>query len=415
MSQGGLVVSSGSGGGAVDSVTGTTGQIVATPTTGNVVVSIDPTYVGQTSITTLGTITTGVWNGTAIDLASFVTGNLAVSHLNSGTSASASTFWRGDGTWATPAGTGVSSVSGTSNRITSSGGSTPAIDISASYVGQSSITTVGTITSGTWTGTTIGVTHGGTGLTSIATGSILYGSASNVYSPLAVGEDGSVYQTMNGLPAQANASNRVYQYVDYVNDAYDSDSSGSNSGASHAGLTAANVGVIQLFTGNSTSGKVALLTTGDGGRYNNLIYGGGTQTLTMYIQTPVLATGGDDYTLFCGFLDNLFFSSLQNGVYFQYTRSINTNWLINTMNGGTNTQTATSTPVGTGWTKLQIVSTIAPLHTFYINGVSVGTISTNTPTNTVAIVFFIQKTAGTTSINFNVDYWEYLNILTTSR
>lgn len=44
---------------------------------------------------------------------------------------------------------GVTSVSGTSNRITSTGGATPTIDISASYVGQSSITTLGTITTGT--------------------------------------------------------------------------------------------------------------------------------------------------------------------------------------------------------------------------------------------------------------------------
>jgi len=45
--------------------------------------------------------------------------------------------------------TGVSSVSGTTNRITSTGGATPVIDIAATYVGQTSITTLGTIATGT--------------------------------------------------------------------------------------------------------------------------------------------------------------------------------------------------------------------------------------------------------------------------
>src|SRR6185295_7553061 len=59
----------------------------------------------------------------------------------------------------------VTSVSGTSNRITSTGGTTPVIDIDAAYVGQTSITTLGTIGTGTWNATTIGLTKGGTGQT----------------------------------------------------------------------------------------------------------------------------------------------------------------------------------------------------------------------------------------------------------
>lgn len=55
-------------------------------------------------------------------------------------------------------------VVGTTNRISVGA----AVDIDAAYVGQASITTLGTIGTGIWQGTAVGVTYGGTGATTAA-------------------------------------------------------------------------------------------------------------------------------------------------------------------------------------------------------------------------------------------------------
>ena len=99
---------------------------------------------------------------------------------------------------------GVLAVGGTANRITVSA---DAIDIASTYVGQSSITTVGTITSGTWNGTTIAVANGGTGLTSITSRGIMFGnngSAVGVTSASAI--DGSfLREDSTGNPYWSNS------------------------------------------------------------------------------------------------------------------------------------------------------------------------------------------------------------------
>jgi hypothetical protein len=74
----------------------------------------------------------------------------------------AGTFTAGDGL--TLDGTEFNVV-GTADRITVSA---DAIDIASTYVGQSTITTVGTIATGTWAATDVAVAHGGTGASTAA-------------------------------------------------------------------------------------------------------------------------------------------------------------------------------------------------------------------------------------------------------
>ena len=70
-------------------------------------------------------------------------------------------------------------LNGTTLDVSSSG-----VKISDTYVGQTSITTLGTIATGTWNGNTIGVAYGGTGLTSYAIGDLIYASGATTLSKL---------------------------------------------------------------------------------------------------------------------------------------------------------------------------------------------------------------------------------------
>ncbi len=186
--------------GSVTSVTGTSLQIDASPTTGAVVVSIDSGYVGQTSITTLGTISSGTWAGTTIAVAHGGTGKTSFTAYNvicGGTSTTGAlqnasgTMTSGyvltaNGTSSLPSWqaivSGVSSVSGTSNQIdVSPTTGNVVVSIDAAYVGQTSITTLGTIATGVWNGSVIGLSYGGTNHALTASnGGIVWSDASKL-------------------------------------------------------------------------------------------------------------------------------------------------------------------------------------------------------------------------------------------
>jgi hypothetical protein len=70
-----------------------------------------------------------------------------------------------------------------------------------SGVVNSSLTSLGTIATGVWNGTTIGSAYGGTGFNTYTTGDLVYSSATNTLSKLAVGTAGQFLKVVGGVPA----------------------------------------------------------------------------------------------------------------------------------------------------------------------------------------------------------------------
>lgn len=204
-----LLTDTAAGSGTVTSVSvvtanGFAGTVANATTTPAITLTTTVTGILQGNGTAISAATTGNLTDVGTDGITITGGTGAV--LGSGTSISqhvadathngylSSTDWttfnnKGSGT--------VTSVSGTLNRITSTGGATPVIDISASYVGQTSITTLGTVTTGTLS---TGAIIGGVTMTlgSDAAYDVYYRGATGVLTRLANGTTGQFLSANTG-------------------------------------------------------------------------------------------------------------------------------------------------------------------------------------------------------------------------
>lgn len=202
-----------------------------------------------------------------------ITGILPVA--NGGTGLNSSAAANGQLLIGNSTGFTLATITGTANEIVvTNGAGSITIDIASTYVGQTSITTLGTITAGTWNGTTIAAANGGTGLSTYAVGDLLYASASTTLARLAGVATGNVL--ISGGVATAPSWGKV-GLTTHVSGTLPI----ANGGTGIA--TAPSNG--QLLIGNAGAYAVANLTAGTGVTITN---GAGTISIAVNSATFLL-------------------------------------------------------------------------------------------------------------------------------
>ncbi len=163
------------------------------------------TWAGSTSLTTLGTITTGTWTGTTIAVLNGGTGATTASGARTnlgliiGTDIQAynANLATLAGLTATTDNFIISVASAWASRTPTQAKTTLSLNnventALSTWAGSTSITTLGTIVTGVWNGTKVSEVYGGTNQSTYTKGDILGASAANTLSKLAIGADGKI-------------------------------------------------------------------------------------------------------------------------------------------------------------------------------------------------------------------------------
>ena len=158
------------------SLTGTSFSAVGTAnriTVSGSGIDIASTYVGQNTITTLGTVTTGTWNGSI----------LGATYGGTGVNNGSNTITLGGNLTTSGAFATTLTVTGATNVTLPTTGTL----VNTAVTTLSSLASIGTITTGTWNGSAIGVAYGGTGATTLT--GVLKGNGTSAFTAAVDGTD----------------------------------------------------------------------------------------------------------------------------------------------------------------------------------------------------------------------------------
>jgi len=169
-------------------------------------------------------------------------------------------------------------------------------------------------------------------------------------------------------------------------------------------FTQPGVGLLELTTSSSSTGYAMVYSyQSEMPRMDD-----GTRLYECMVQVPLLSDATQEFLCRIGMHDGS--TSMSNGIYFEYNRSLNGNfWTFCSTYNSTTTRVVSSVPVVAGaWVKLSFRSTVSgstiTLYPSY-NGTEVGSITTNIRADgAMKLAASIIKSVGTTSRSFLVDY-----------
>lgn len=198
--------------------------------------------------------------------------------------------------------------------------------------------------------------------------------------------------------------------------------SGTGAGTNNTATTAAErVGLVRSTTGTTATGR-----TSPGTSSTACAFGGGSWTYEIEINLAALSTVTQRYQLVLGFHDVQNAANQIDAIAFVYDEggvstgsAASANWQTLTSSNSTRTWTTSGTAVATGWVNLRIeVNAAGNSVSFYVNGSSIATHTTNIPTGTTRVSGFgylMIKSIGTTASTMDVDYIFCEQDLTTNR